>query len=99
MSDDELIDELVGEGYNQVLIHWADLQTDDDDGLLAERLILKLDGSILARRICQPDCCGWSRVYYSPRSPLSPLPVQIYQLDLSDKAGSLSMISYISSEL
>lgn len=99
MSDEELIDELVEENYTQVLIHWADLKTDDDDGMLAERLILELDGSILARRICQPDCYGWSRVYHSSRSPLSPLPAQIYQLDLKDKAHSLGMISNISSNL
>lgn len=47
-------DDLIAEGYTNAWIHWADLQTDDEDVRMVGRLILDAHGTIIARQIYPP---------------------------------------------
>ncbi|MFJ5375221.1 hypothetical protein ACIPTP_22100 [Pectobacterium versatile] len=94
MNDEELIDDLISDEYTQAWIYWADIPTDDEQVWMTERLILDTDGNIIARQICPPWYVSWSRVDWSLRPALFPIPEQVMDLDLNARDEAISMVSF-----
>ncbi|MGP0868471.1 hypothetical protein ACJ8QD_26915 [Serratia sp. CY76356] len=94
MKAEELIDDLIADGYTQGWIHWADLPTDDENVWMTERLILDTNGVIIARQICPPLSYGWSRVDWSLRSPLFPIPNAAMDLNFNDRDKAIGLVGF-----
>lgn len=94
MEADALIDDLIADEYTHAWICWADLPTDDEEILMTERLILDTAGTIIARQICPPLSYGWSRVDWSLRPPLFPIPGHAMDLDLNDRDTAISTVLF-----
>ncbi len=94
MEAEELIDDLIADEYTQAWICWKDLPTDDDDVRMTERLILDTNGVIIARQICPPLTYGWSRVDWSLRPALFPIPDQAMDLNLHDREEAISTVVF-----
>jgi len=91
----ELVDDLIQDGYTQVWIHWADIPTDDEHVCMTERLILDMDGIIIARKINPPLYSGWSRNIGTPLRPaIFPIPDAVMDIDLDDRDGAIITIEF-----
>lgn len=94
MEADELIDDLIADEYTRAWIYWEYIPTDDDEDKMTERLILDSNGVIIARQICPPLTYGWSRVDWSLRAALFPIPNQAMILNLFDRDEAVSTVLY-----
>ncbi|POE07493.1 hypothetical protein BV921_19020 [Pectobacterium odoriferum] len=92
MNDEELIDDLISEEYTQAWLYWAHIPTDDEHVWMTEQLILDTDGNIIARNICPPWYGSWSRVIWSLRPALYPIPNSVMDIDLTDREASIAII-------
>lgn len=86
MEAAQLVDDLIKDGYTHVWIHRTDIPTDDEHIWMTERLMLDMDGNIIARKINPPVCSGWSRNMRTPlRSAIFPIPAAVMDIDLNDR--------------
>lgn len=92
MNPEELVKELIEDGYITVFLCRQNMPTDEDEDLLREQLILDSSGTVIARKVL-PDCTVWSMIYWTTRKPLWPIPGDAIDLDLSKASDAENLIS------